>query len=61
MRAADLAAEKGASSCLTVIQFQLQMWNRPIRLIQCCIQFKFPGVTILCVLYLPYNVAFTFI
>ena len=31
---------------------------RPIRLTQCCTQFKSPGVKILCVLYLHYNVAF---
>ena len=31
-----------------------------IRLTQCCTQFKSPGVKILCVLYLLYNVAFTF-
>ena len=34
--------------------------HRPIRLTQCCTQFKSPGVKILCVLYLHYNVAFTF-
>ena len=34
--------------------------DRPIRLTQCCTQFKFPGVKILCVLYLHYNVAFSF-
>ena len=34
--------------------------NRPIRLTQCCTQFKSPGDKILCVLYLHYNVAFTF-
>ena len=34
--------------------------NRPILLAQCCTQFKFPWVMILCVLYLHYNVAFTF-
>ena len=34
--------------------------NRHIRLTQCCTQFKSPGVKILCVLYLHYNVAFTF-
>ena len=33
--------------------------NRPIRLTQCCTQFKSPGYKILCVLYLQYNVAFT--
>ena len=37
-----------------------QIFNRPIRLTQCCTQFKSPGVKILCVLYLHYNVAFTF-
>ena len=36
------------------------MNNRPIRPTQCCTQFKSPGVKILCVLYLQYNVAFTF-
>ena len=34
--------------------------NRPIRLTQCCTQFKSPGDKILCVLYLHFNVAFTF-
>ena len=34
--------------------------NTPIRLTQCCTQFKSPGDKILCVLYLHYNVAFTF-
>ena len=34
--------------------------HRPIRLTQCCIQFKSPGVKIFCVLYLHYNVVFTF-
>ena len=34
--------------------------NRPFRVTQCCTQFKSPGVKILCVLYLHYNVAFTF-
>ena len=34
--------------------------NRSIRLTQCCTQFKSPGVKILCVLYLHYNVAFSF-
>ena len=34
--------------------------NRPIRLTQCYTQFKSPGVKILSVLYLQYNVAFTF-
>ena len=35
-------------------------YNRPIRLTQCCTQFKSPGDKILCVLYLHYNVTFTF-
>ena len=30
-----------------------------IRLTQCCTQFKSPGVKILCVLYLHYNVELT--
>ena len=34
--------------------------ERPIQLTQCCTQFKSSGVKILCVLYLHYNVAFTF-
>ena len=34
--------------------------NRPIRLAQCCTQFKSPGDKILCVWHLHYNVAFTF-
>ena len=34
--------------------------HRPIRLTQCCTQFKSLGVKILCVLYLHYNVAFSF-
>ena len=40
----------------------LNGWSmyRPIRLTQCCIQFKSPGVKILCVLYLHYKLAFTF-
>ena len=33
--------------------------HSPIRLTRCCTQFKSPGVNILCVLYLHYNVAFT--
>ena len=32
---------------------------RPIWLTQYCTQFKYPGVKIVCVLYLHYNVAFT--
>ena len=35
-------------------------YNRPFRLTQCCTQFKSPGDKILCVLYLHYNVTFTF-
>ena len=34
--------------------------NRPIRLTQCCTQFKSPRVKILCLLYLHYNVTFSF-
>ena len=34
--------------------------DRPNRLTKCCPQFKSPGVKILCVLQLYYNVAFTF-
>ena len=34
--------------------------NRPIRPTHCCTQFKSPRDKILCVLYLHYNVAFTF-
>ena len=33
--------------------------HRPIRLTRCCTQFKSPGVKILRVLFLHYNVAFT--
>ena len=39
---------------------QRYFWHRPIRLTQCCTQFKSPGDNILCVLHLHYNVAFTF-
>ena len=35
-------------------------FDKPIRVTQCCTQFKSPEVNILCVLYLHYNVAFTF-
>ena len=38
----------------------LSRGNRPIRLTQCCTQFKSPGDKILCVLYLHNNVDFTF-
>ena len=34
--------------------------NRPVRLTQCCTQFKSLGVKVLCVFYLHDNVAFTF-
>ena len=34
--------------------------HRPMLLTQYCTRFKSPGVKILCVLYLHYNVAFTF-
>ena len=33
-------------------------WRKPIRLTQCCIQFKFHAVKVLCVFYLHDNVAF---
>ena len=33
-----------------------ELYRRPIRLTQCCTQFKSPGVKILCVLYLHHNV-----
>ena len=36
------------------------MRHRPIRLTQCCTQFKSPGVKILCAFYLHHNVAFAF-
>ena len=49
-------------SCNVIMQFlfpvavlALLQFNRPIRLTQCCTQFKSPGVTILCVLNLNYN------
>ena len=50
---------------LLFLSFSSQVWisttgHRPIRLTQCCTQFKSPGVKILCVLYLHYNLAFTF-
>ena len=38
----------------------LFLTNRPIRLTQCCTQFRSLGVKILCALYLHYKVAFTF-
>ena len=34
--------------------------NKPIRLTQCCIQFRSLGVKVLCVFYLHDNIAFTF-
>ena len=34
--------------------------NRPIRLTQCCTQFKSLGVKVLCVFHLHDNIAFTF-
>ena len=42
------------------IKLKNNMENRPIWLTQCCTQFRSPGDKILCVLYLHYNVAFTF-
>ena len=35
--------------------------NRPIQRTQCCTKIKSPGVKTLCVLYLHYDVAFTFL
>ena len=50
--------------CSHILQSGHLAWwsvdNRPILLTQCCTQFKSPGVKILCVLYLHYNVAFSF-
>ena len=45
---------------LTIKEMVLRVNNRSIRLTQCCTQFKSPGVKIICVLYLHYNVAFSF-
>ena len=45
---------------IIIITFTTTTTNRPIRLTQRCTQFKSPGDKILCVLYLHYNVAFTF-
>ena len=42
------------------MQTQEKVFYRPIRLTQCCTQFKSPGDKILCVLHLHYNMAFTF-
>ena len=33
-------------------------WRKPIRLTQCCTQFKLHAVKVLCVFHLPDNVAF---
>ena len=51
---------KKAMISLRSLIFSPSLNNRHIRLTQCCTQFKSPGVKILCVLYLHYNVAFTF-
>ena len=48
------------NSRLIFMALPLNVYHRPIRLTQCCTQFKSLGVKILCVLYLHYNVAFTF-
>ena len=53
---AFFCANKFAQMLATSVKTQ----NRPIRLTQCCTQFKSPGVKIFCVLYWHYNVAFTF-
>ena len=42
------------------VDFLHLLCNRPILLTQSCTQFKSPRVKILCVLYLHYNVAFTY-
>ena len=47
-------------SCLVSYQALWLQTNRPVRLTQSCTHFKSPGVKILCVLYLHFNVAFTF-
>ena len=43
-----------------IISLMFPFNDKPIRLTQSCTQFKSPGVRILCVFYLHYNVAFTF-
>ena len=35
-------------------------WDRPIRLTQCCTQFRSLGVKVFCLLHLHDNIAFTF-
>ena len=42
------------------LRISIQTYSVNSVLSQCCTQFKSPGVKILCVLYLHYNVAFTF-
>ena len=51
-------SDSGKSAPVTVMAFV--RGHRPIRLTQCCTQFKSLGVKVLCVFYLHYNVAFTF-
>ena len=41
-------------------RFEQVLGNRPIRLTQCCTQFRSLGVKVLCVFHLHDNVAFTF-
>ena len=48
------------SECIARLAQINRVKHRPIRLTQCCTQFKSPGVKIFCVLYLHYNVVFTF-
>ena len=57
---AILGPSKLAAERISVHFMHLMETNRPIRLTQCCTQFKSPGEKILCVLHLHYNVAFTF-
>ena len=45
---------------LSLARFGELVKYRPIRLTQCCTQFKSPGDKILCEWYFHYNVAFTF-
>ena len=40
--------------------YHWHLTDKPIRLTQCCTQFRSLGVKILCALYLHYKVAFTF-
>ena len=50
------------NGCEVIYEMFNDIWNvyRPIRLTQCCTQFKSLGVKVLCVFYLQDNEAFTF-